>query len=87
LHEYYAPSREVACYRSFDDLVRQVRHYLEHEDERAAVADAGYARTLAEHTYAHRFAEIFRTIGAPEHAGDQSLHLDAARAGRVEMAA
>ena len=33
LHEYYEPSREVACYRNFDALVRQVRFYLEHEED------------------------------------------------------
>jgi spore maturation protein CgeB len=63
LQQYYVPSREVACYWSFDDLVRQVRYYLEHDDERVAIAEAGYARTLAEHTYAHRFADIFQRIG------------------------
>ena len=30
---------------------------------RSAIAKAGYERTLREHTYAHRFEEIFRAMG------------------------
>lgn len=87
LHEYYEPSREIACYRSFEGLVWQVRHYLDHEDERAAIAESGHARTLAEHTYAHRFAEIFRAIGAPHTSGGPTVQSDHQRLGSVEMAA
>jgi spore maturation protein CgeB len=63
LERYFEPGREVAVYDSTDDLVEQVGYWLEHEDERAEVAEAGYRRVLAEHTYDHRFAEIFRTVG------------------------
>ena len=63
LDSYYEPGREVATYRSTNDLVRQVRYYLSHETERAAAAEAGYRRTLAEHTFAHRFTDIFEKIG------------------------
>jgi spore maturation protein CgeB len=50
-------------YDGTDDLVDQVSYWLSHEDERAAVADAGHQRVLAEHTYDHRFAEIFAALG------------------------
>ena len=45
------------------DLVEKVRYYLKHEDERAAIAQAGYERTLREHTYVHRFRDIFGQMG------------------------
>jgi spore maturation protein CgeB len=63
LERYFDLGREVAVYDDADDLVEQVEHWLGHEDERAAVADAGYRRVLAEHTYDHRFAEIFAALG------------------------
>jgi spore maturation protein CgeB len=63
LERYFELGREVAVYDSTDDLVEQVGHWLDHDDERAAVAEAGYRRVLAEHTYDHRFDEIFRTVG------------------------
>jgi spore maturation protein CgeB len=64
LDRYFEPGKEVAVYDGPDDLVEQVGYWLEHDDERAAVADAGYRRVLAEHTYDHRFEEIFRALGA-----------------------
>jgi hypothetical protein len=58
LTDLFEPGREVAAYQDEDDLVSKLRHYLEREEERAAVAAAGQARTLREHTYARRMAEL-----------------------------
>jgi len=63
LADYYREGREVAVFRDDAELVARVRHYLEHEDERAAIAEAGYRRTLQEHTYVHRFTEVFARMG------------------------
>jgi spore maturation protein CgeB len=60
LERYFAYDREIGVYDDADDLVEKVGHWLAHPEERAAVAEAGYRRVLAEHTYDHRFAEIFR---------------------------
>jgi spore maturation protein CgeB len=66
LASHYVPGKEVGVFDTLRDLIEQTRYYLTHEEERAAIAAAGHARTLAGHTYVHRFAEIFRTIGLPE---------------------
>ena len=63
LEEYFVPGREVGVFTGADDLLEQARYWLEHPSERAAVADAGHRRALGEHTYDHRFAEIFRRAG------------------------
>ncbi len=63
LEEYFEVGREIAAFSSDDDLIEQVGFWLEHPEERAAVAEAGYRRARAEHTYDHRFAEIFRRAG------------------------
>jgi spore maturation protein CgeB len=63
LHTYLAPSHECATFDSIDDLVERVRYYLKNEDERREIARRGYHRTLAEHTYAARFAAIFEQAG------------------------
>jgi hypothetical protein len=54
----FTPGEEVVTYDDADDLVAKVRHYLAHEDERARIAAAGQRRTLAEHTYPRRLAEL-----------------------------
>ena len=69
LEDYYRDGKEVVIFRSQAELVEKARYYLEHEAERAAIAEAGCRRTLAEHTYAHRFAEVFARMGLKAGAG------------------
>jgi spore maturation protein CgeB len=63
LEEYFVPGEEIGVFTDTDDLVAQTRYWLDHPDERIAVAEAGYRRALAEHTYDHRFAAIFEAAG------------------------
>jgi len=63
LERYFDIGREIAVFTSADELVEQLRHWLAHPQERAAIAQAGYRRVRAEHTYDHRFSEIFAAIG------------------------
>lgn len=58
LGELFEPGREVVAYEGADDLVEQARHLLAHEGERAAIARAGQARTLRDHTYETRMREL-----------------------------
>jgi hypothetical protein len=58
LSDLFEPGVEVVAYDSTDDLVDKVRHYLEHEDERAAIARAGHERTMAQHTYGHVIGDL-----------------------------
>jgi len=57
LADFYRPG-EVVGYESADDLVEKVRHYFAADDERVAIAAAGQRRTLADHTYRRRIAEL-----------------------------
>lgn len=63
LEDYYEIGKEVVCFDGVDDLIDKIKYYLAHEDERIAIARAGYERTLREHTYERRFNEIFKKIG------------------------
>ncbi len=63
LEDYYEVGKKVVCFDDVDDLIAKIRYYLKHEDERAVIAEAGYVRTVQEHTYASRFNEIFQHIG------------------------
>jgi spore maturation protein CgeB len=63
LDAYYLPDREVGLFQRSEALVERVRYFLDNEEERAAIARAGYARTVAEHTYVQRFKAIFAAMG------------------------
>jgi hypothetical protein len=58
LHTLFAPDREVAVWRSIGECLGRIEHYLRDDDGRAEIARAGQARTMAQHTYRHRAAEI-----------------------------
>lgn len=58
LGELFDVGREVVAYRNVDEAIELIRHYDANPDEAAAIARAGQQRTLAEHTYRHRMAEL-----------------------------
>ena len=83
LDRYYEPEREISLFASDRELVEKIRYYLDHEDERAAIARAGYERTVREHTYVHRFTDIFGCLGLPADPPEEIL-ARGPRAGLVE---
>lgn len=58
LPEMFDPGREVIAYSDAWECAELVKYYLEHEDERVAIARAGQQRTLREHTYYQRMQEL-----------------------------
>ena len=63
ISQYYDIGKEIVHYESTQDLIDKIKYYLSHDDEREAIAEAGYIKTLNEHTYERRFNDIFRKIG------------------------
>ena len=62
LHEMFEPGKEVLAYRSADECVEMVQYYLEHDQEREAIARAGQQRTLREHTFYQRMQQLTDTV-------------------------
>lgn len=62
LHELFEPGSEVATYRSPEECVETIQHLLNHEADRARIASAGQARTLRDHTYRSRMAELVAMV-------------------------
>lgn len=54
----FVPGREVETYRDGDELLEKIRHYLQHPDEREAIARRGQERCLADHSMERRAAEL-----------------------------
>jgi len=63
LHELFEPGKEVVAYHSSDQCAELVTHYLEHDNEREAIARAGQQRTLREHTEYQRTQELIEIVG------------------------
>jgi spore maturation protein CgeB len=62
LHTLFEPDREVAVWRSVDECLKAIDRYLGDDDARERIARAGQARTLGQHTYRHRAAEILKLV-------------------------
>lgn len=58
----FEPGRDLAVYESFDDCLKKAGYYLEHEDERRTIAENGYRKICAHHTYDYRIAEMFEIL-------------------------
>lgn len=63
LEDYYKIGEEIDCFKNITELIKKIKYYLEHNEERENMAKAGYERTIREHTFEKRFNEIFKTIG------------------------
>ena len=64
LETLFAPDREVAVWRSVDECLEVIDHHLCDGTSRAEIAQAGQARTMAQHTYRHRATEILNLVDA-----------------------
>jgi len=62
LHEMFEPGKEVVAYRTPEECAELIQYYLEHNDEREAIARAGQERTLREHTYYRRMQELAASV-------------------------
>jgi spore maturation protein CgeB len=58
LPEMFEPGKELVAYRTPEECAELIQYYLEHDDEREAIAHAGQERTLREHTYYKRMQEL-----------------------------
>jgi|GEM_PF-1852891 len=58
LGDLFEADHEVVTFSSADEAAEKVRYLLDHEDERRAIAEAGYRRVVKDHTLQQRCLEI-----------------------------
>jgi spore maturation protein CgeB len=65
LHEYFLVGQELLTYKGADDLVETCRYYLARPEQAERIRRAGHRRALGEHTWQHRFRELFAALHLP----------------------
>ena len=70
LTEVFHLGRELLCYRNEIDCAEQIRYYLEREDERRRIGEAGRERCVREHTWERRLSGLFAWMGLLEPASE-----------------
>jgi spore maturation protein CgeB len=63
LAEYFEPGLEMLTYTNEHDLLEKVRYYLAHQEHSERIRYAGLQRARRDHTWQHRFADLFRILG------------------------
>lgn len=63
LGDLFEDGKHLVMYKTLDEMVEKAKYYLEHEEEREKIAQAGYDEFISKHTYRHRIETIFKTIG------------------------
>ena len=59
---FFVPGEDYVYYESRNDLMEKIGYYLEYEEERRAIAQNGYEKVCAEHTYEQRLQEILDVV-------------------------
>ncbi|MDX8378145.1 MAG: glycosyltransferase [Mariprofundales bacterium] len=73
LHQLYNIEKEIITYRTIAECVKKARYYLEHDAERAEVAQKGCKRATTEHTWSRRFAQLFQMLNNQRTYDDPSI--------------
>ena len=62
LAEMFEPDKEVLIYRNQHELLDKVRYYLTHPTEADLIRQKGNLRAVKDHTYQHRFKQLFALL-------------------------
>lgn len=58
----FKDGKHLISFNDANDLIIRVKHYLDHPEERTAIATRGRAECLAKHTYVHRIKALLSMI-------------------------
>ncbi len=58
LEKYYSLSDEIVVFDGIDDMVNKVKELLANPNYRDVIAEAGFNRTISEHSYEKRFQSL-----------------------------
>jgi len=61
--ELFEPDVDYVYYDSQADLMNKIAYYLAHDDERVQIAQNGFDKICAQHTYKHRVEEMLGYLG------------------------
>jgi spore maturation protein CgeB len=62
IEDVLIPGKEIVTFRTGDEMRELIHYYLNHEEERRAIANAGMRRVWKDHTYDKRIKEMFSMI-------------------------
>lgn len=62
LGDFFENGKDLVYYESIDDMLQKADYYLNHEEERKAIAQSGYEKVKKYHSYEQRVEKILEVI-------------------------
>lgn len=62
LEDFFKIGREIETFRTPEEALEKSRFYLTHDTEREKIAQAGWRRTVKDHSYVNRFKTMFKIV-------------------------
>jgi glycosyltransferase involved in cell wall biosynthesis len=63
IHNYFQDGVHCVLYKDEKEMIEKARYYLDHDDERERIAEAGYQECLNHHLISQRVDKILTTAG------------------------
>lgn len=64
--KWFEADKEIVLFSDYKELASKATYYLENENERLAIAKAGYQRAHKDHTYRQRFSKILKLVSSSQ---------------------
>jgi Glycosyl transferases group 1 len=63
LAQHFVVGEEIACYRSREEMLELIRHYLRYPNEARSIVRRARDRCLSEHRWLHRYRRVCQILG------------------------
>jgi spore maturation protein CgeB len=64
LEDFYKIGEEIVCFTEIEELREKALYFLEHEDEREAIARRGFEKALTLPTISDRMGALIKHVSA-----------------------
>jgi len=62
IENYFELDKEIVCFKNSEEMIDKINYYLNHNEERRAIAKAGWQRAIANYTSFHTLSKLFEEI-------------------------
>ncbi len=60
--KFFKNNKEIVMFKNDSDLLKKIKHYLNHEKEREKIAESSYKKAIKNHNVSKEFKEIFKKM-------------------------
>lgn len=62
IENFFIPDKEIVCFHDIDDLESKIRYYLQHQEERSKIAEAGMKKVRSRYTSEKTLCQAFSKL-------------------------